>query len=100
MKGLPSGRRGRYTFGMSNVKTAISLGESLFERADTLARQLHVSRSELFSRAMSEFLERRESRILLEAINRAVEDAPLEDEERLVLRSMRRRQQALPGSEW
>jgi hypothetical protein len=49
---------------------------------------------------MSEFLERRESRILLEAINRAVEDAPLDDEERLVLRSMRRRQQALPGSEW
>jgi predicted transcriptional regulator len=85
---------------MANVKTAISMGESLFERADTLARQLKISRSELFSRAMNEFLERRESRILLEAINRAVEEAPLEDEEKLVLRGMRRRQQSLPGSEW
>jgi metal-responsive CopG/Arc/MetJ family transcriptional regulator len=85
---------------MANVKTAISLGESLFARADTLARQLQVSRSELFSRAMSEFLERRESRILLDAINRAVEDAPLDEEERRALRSMKHRQRELPGSEW
>jgi len=85
---------------MANVKTAISLGESLFERADTLARQLHVSRSELFARAMSEFLERRENQALLESINRALEDAPLGEEEKLVLSGMKRRQRAMLEGKW
>jgi predicted transcriptional regulator len=61
---------------MAIVKTAISVQESLFERADALARQLHLSRSQIFSRALDEFLERHESRILLEAINRSLEGEP------------------------
>jgi len=85
---------------MANVKTAISMGESLFEKADALARQLHISRSELFSKAMNEFIERRENRILLDSINRAVEDAPLDEEEKLALSRMHRYQRKLLGSEW
>jgi predicted transcriptional regulator len=61
---------------MAIVKTAISVQESLFERADALARQLHLSRSQLFSRALGEFLDRHESRLLLEAINRSLGDEP------------------------
>lgn len=76
------------------------MGESLFEKADALARQLHISRSELFSKAMNEFIERRENRILLDSINRAVDDAPLDEEEKLALDAMHRYQRRLPGSEW
>jgi metal-responsive CopG/Arc/MetJ family transcriptional regulator len=85
---------------MPNVKTAISLKESLFAKADAVAHQLKISRSELFSKAMSEFLERRENRILLDSINRAVEDAPLDEQEKLVLSAMKRRQRSLLEGKW
>jgi metal-responsive CopG/Arc/MetJ family transcriptional regulator len=64
---------------MSTVKTAISVQESLFERAEALAQQLHMSRSQLFSRALGEFLDRHESRMLLEAINRSLAGEPGSD---------------------
>jgi predicted transcriptional regulator len=65
---------------MAIVKTAVSVQESLLERADALARQLHLSRSQFFSRALDEFLERHESRMLLEAINHSLEGEPKLDE--------------------
>lgn len=71
---------------MPIVKTAISVQESLFERAETLARQLHISRSQLFSRALGEFLDRYENRMLLEAINRSLEGESGSDEKRTVRR--------------
>ncbi|HEY2739166.1 MAG TPA: hypothetical protein VGK45_12240 [Thermoanaerobaculia bacterium] len=49
---------------------------------------------------MSEFLERRENRTLLESINRALEDAPLGEEEKLVLNGMKRRQRAMLEGKW
>ncbi len=73
---------------MAIVKTAISLQESLFERADALSRQLQLSRSQLFARAMDEYLKRHESRMLLEAIDGALEGKP-EAEEKDYLRRMR-----------
>ena len=38
------------------MKTAISVPDALFERADLVARRLGMSRSELYSRALEEFL--------------------------------------------
>lgn len=43
---------------MAIVKASISIQESLLERVDALAEQLHLSRSQLFSRALDEFLEK------------------------------------------
>jgi len=84
---------------MPIVKTAISLQESLFERADALARQLRLSRSQLFSRALDDFLKRHESRMLLEAINRSLEGEPETDEtERL--RRMRDIQRRRVEGQW
>ena len=40
------------------MKTAISLPDELFSQAEQMAAQLQVSRSELYSRALSEFLAR------------------------------------------
>jgi predicted transcriptional regulator len=41
------------------MKTAISVPDELFVRADGLAERLGMSRSELYSRALAEFLARR-----------------------------------------
>ena len=44
-----------YTFGM---KTAISIPDSVFQAAEKHAKRMHKSRSQLFSEAMVEYLER------------------------------------------
>ena len=40
------------------MKTAISLPDDLFEAADELAERTELSRSELYARALREYLER------------------------------------------
>lgn len=73
---------------MPKVKTAVSLQESLVERLDNLARELNISRSQLFSRAADEFLRRHQAPVSLETINRALEDDP-QTEEKAQVREMR-----------
>jgi metal-responsive CopG/Arc/MetJ family transcriptional regulator len=51
------------------MKTAISIPDSLFSAADRLAKRLGISRSELFQRAMQEFLRENKSRGVTEALN-------------------------------
>lgn len=38
------------------MKTAISIPDALFDAADRAARKLHLSRSELYARALTQFL--------------------------------------------
>jgi predicted transcriptional regulator len=42
------------------MKTAVSVPDELFARAEAAARQLHVSRSHLYAIAIAEFLERQQ----------------------------------------
>lgn len=84
---------------MAVVKTAISIQKSLFERAEALAEQLRISRSQLFSRALDEFLKKHETRRLREAIDSALEGAPDPGEEERV-RLMRRKQRRLVEGQW
>ena len=84
---------------MSIVKTAISLPELLFERADAFARQQNISRSQLFARAVEEFLRRHESQALLEALNRVYEDSP-RPEDKQVRQHMRQKQREMVKGEW
>jgi len=60
---------------------------------------IHLSRSQLFSRALDEFLERHESRMLLEAVNRALEGEP-EPAEAERLRQMRGIQRRRVEGQW
>ena len=53
---------------MANIKTAISLQESLFDQAEQLARDLKVSRSRLFALALEEFMRQYQDRKLFEQI--------------------------------
>jgi metal-responsive CopG/Arc/MetJ family transcriptional regulator len=69
---------------MEYIKTAISVQKSLFEKADSLARQMKVPRSRLFVMALEEYIQRQQSQELLEKINAAYADEP--DPAELVLR--------------
>jgi metal-responsive CopG/Arc/MetJ family transcriptional regulator len=68
---------------MANVKTAISIDESLFEQVNKVADALNVSRSRLFVLAVEEFIQRYENQQLLEEINQAYDDLPTAEEEQL-----------------
>lgn len=85
---------------MPIVKTAISLPEPLFERADAFARQQNISRSQLFARAVEEFLRRHESQALLEALNRVYEDYSPTPEEKEARRLMKQKQREMVKGEW
>jgi metal-responsive CopG/Arc/MetJ family transcriptional regulator len=84
---------------MANVKTAISIQQSLFEQAEALARELHISRSRLFALAVEDFMQRYENQRLLERINDAYADTTTPDEQAL-LRRMRRQQRQMVEGEW
>lgn len=78
---------------MAQIKTGISLDAELFEAAERLARELRVSRSALYARALEELIERRRSAELLEQLNAAYGEPPDADDEALlrgIQRTMRR----------
>jgi metal-responsive CopG/Arc/MetJ family transcriptional regulator len=66
---------------VSNVRTAISIPESLFERVDALAKKAQISRSRLFVLAVEEYLRQVENEELFQAINAAYEEPPSAEEE-------------------
>jgi metal-responsive CopG/Arc/MetJ family transcriptional regulator len=84
---------------MGNVKTAISIQEPLFKKAEALARELNISRSRLFVLAVEEYIRRHQNQELLERINSAYEDEPDPAEIRR-LRSMRRSHRRIVDGEW
>jgi metal-responsive CopG/Arc/MetJ family transcriptional regulator len=59
-----------YTYGM---KTAISLPDEMFKEIEEVTKECECSRSQVFAMAVKEFLERRRSKKLLEALNKAYE---------------------------
>jgi len=52
------------------MKTAISIPDDLFEAADKMARKLKISRSELYQRAVTHFLQQQGSDIVRESLDR------------------------------
>ena len=51
------------------VKTAVSLPDDLFRQAETAARRLRVSRSELYAKAIAKFLELRDDASITRRLN-------------------------------
>ena len=84
---------------MTTVKTAISLPASLFEQAEILAGEMQISQSFLIEIALEEFIHRRENQQLLEKINAACE-APVSEEEQVLLRKMSRSHRRMVEGEW
>lgn len=52
------------------MKTAISIPDDVFKEAESTARRLGMSRSELFSKAVAAFIEAHRSRRITEALDR------------------------------
>ncbi len=84
---------------MANVKTAISIEEPLFERAEALAREMRISRSRLFVLALEDYIRRRENQRLLKEINEAYGDTPDEVEQSLRRRMRRTQRQIVEGEQ-
>ena len=56
-----------YTFGM---KTAVSVPDQVFEEAEHLAKRLRLSRSELYSKALAEYVARHAPDSVTESFDR------------------------------
>ena len=55
-----------------SMKTAISIPDELFEQADKLARQAKTSRSDIYARALGEYLDRHMPENVTDQMNRAL----------------------------
>jgi len=83
----------------TTIKTAISIRKSLFEQAENLARELKVSRSELFGLAIETFVKNHQNQILLQEINKAYsEEQDTSEKDRLS--KMRKHHQKVVRNEW
>ncbi len=58
------------------MKTAVSLPDDLFRLAEVAARRLRLSRSELYAKAIAEYLERREDNAITERLNEVYSRRP------------------------
>jgi metal-responsive CopG/Arc/MetJ family transcriptional regulator len=67
-----------YTQGM---KTAVSIPDDVFEEAERLVAELQTSRSQLYSRALQEFVARHAPNRLTEAMNRVIDEVGTEVDE-------------------
>ena len=78
------------------MKTAVSIPDDLFERADELARRLGKSRSQVYREALAEYVFRREPRSVTGALDE-VADALGPQADPWAVETGRR---ALERSEW
>ena len=73
----------RYNSGYTaNMKTAISIPDTIFQQAEKTARQLKITRSELYAKAVEIFISQHHSQSVTEKLNEiyASENSGLEPE--------------------
>ncbi len=63
------------------MKTAISIPNDVFDRAEQLAKRLKKSRSQVYREAICEYLARYDEDTITAAINRVVDDPAAADPE-------------------
>lgn len=79
------------------MKTAVSIPDDVFEDAERLATELQTSRSQLYSRALQEFVARHTPDRLTEAMDRVVDEIGGEADDEFSRRASRR---VLEQVEW
>ncbi len=84
---------------MPAVKTAISLDKDIFLQVCKLAESLCISRSRMFTIAISDYLLRRESEFLLKELNETYKDEP-ESEQIALSEAMRNKNRQMIEGEW
>jgi metal-responsive CopG/Arc/MetJ family transcriptional regulator len=65
---------------MAFMKTAISIDENLFRKAEKLSSKLQVSRSHLFAQALEYLLERSETLEVIQRLNEVYGQKQLDDD--------------------
>ncbi len=78
------------------MKTAVSIPDDLFGRAERLARKMNLTRSGLFSAALDEYIARHADSEVTEAMNAAL--AEIGDQSDPFMREVSRR--VLERTEW
>jgi metal-responsive CopG/Arc/MetJ family transcriptional regulator len=78
------------------MKTAISIPDKIFRSADSLARRLGISRSQLYSTAISEYLTKHQSKQITEKLNSIYTEEDSSLPPSLILLQSR----SLPHEEW
>jgi hypothetical protein len=63
-----------------SMKTAVSIPDGVFEEAERLATELKSSRSQIYSRALQEFVARHAPDRVTEAMNRVVDEVGSESD--------------------
>jgi predicted transcriptional regulator len=56
------------------MKTAVSIPDDVFEDAELLASRLQTSRSQLYARALSEFVDRHDNDRVTAAMNEVIDE--------------------------
>lgn len=56
------------------MKTAISVPDRIFEAAERVAKRLHISRSELYARAVARFVEEHRGDMVTDTLDRIYAD--------------------------
>ncbi len=67
------------------MKTAISIPDPIFQAAENMAHRLGVSRSELFSNAISEYMKRHKYQDVTESLNEVYRETDSKLDEKLAL---------------
>lgn len=78
------------------MKAAVSIPDDVFEQGERLARRLHTSRSQLYARALANFVVQHEDDKITAAMNHVLEGLGQEDHKF----SRRAAHQALQRVEW
>jgi hypothetical protein len=78
---------------MPQIKTAISVSDTLLQEAESIAEEMNIPRSQVWAMALEQFAKRYRNRQLLEQINAAADALPTPDEPESVdfLRTHQRR---------
>ena len=85
---------------MAGVKTAISLEENLFNQVNQLARDLHVSRSKLFTLAVKDYLKKQESKKLLAQLNAVYSDSSSKEEKTISKAMLKKQRKIVEQETW
>ncbi len=80
------------------MKTAISIPDAVFEAAERLARRLGMSRSELYSKAVSQFIDENHSLGVRERLDAVYEADPESSQIDPVMTQLQI--QSLPEGDW
>ena len=62
------------------MKAAVSIPDEVFEQGERLARRLQTSRSQLYARALADFVVQHEDDMITAAMNRVLDDVGAEVE--------------------